>query len=275
MKKTLIGLGTIFSVATPIALVVACSNPGTQNKSRIAFIPDNSKIRGNQFLESTEAGVLAVDKNAQIITSETQVLIGNAYNTAVKNGANILVTTGFGHEAHIKEYASTHTSIKFIYVDGQIQAKNISSIYFNMKEISFIAGYRMAASNQVQNNKHSIGVYGAVNIPNVTEYINGVKAGVDYFNNHKPSGIQNDVTLEDGGFVGDFNVGGKSRTIAKSLVSKNDIVLSVGGGQWHDVMEEIKAETTHDTKLIGVDIDVAKTLKDQTGICMRFNTKRT
>ena len=233
MKKQLITFGTIVTVLVPTIVVVSCSNKNKENtilNSRVAFISDNNKIRGNQFLESTEKGVLNVDKNAKTYAPKTQVLIDASYKEAIDNGADTLVTTGFGHEAHIKKYALNHQGVKFIYVDGQITAKNITSIYFNMKEISFIAGYKMAASDQVQKGNKKIGLYGAVPIPAVDEYIKGIKDGVDYFNKHLSRGEQS-VTIENQGYVGSFATGGVSETKAITLVNDCSLVVSVGGGQ--------------------------------------------
>lgn len=276
-KKLLLTLGTVTAIAAPIATVVACGESSSREAHYVdytgadeniaatdaVFVTDGGHIDDKSFNQSVfEGAKLAGLPEVNIKLPRSASEIGDSYSSAISEGRKLIVAAGFNHESAIKEASSEHSDVAFVWVDGILKVKNgdqevnqgnVASIVFNMKEISFIAGIQMAdyVNNNPKNNKKSIGIYGGMDIPSVTDYINGVKEGIKYYNEHKNA----DVKLKEGGFAGNFDTGGKSSTIAQTLVQHdNALVMAVGGPQYQDVITAIGQKT--DVKLVGVDVDM-------------------
>ena len=288
MKKLLLGLGTIAAVVAPVVAVVSCGDTGTKREvkyvaytgpklsaSKTMFITDGGKIDDESFNQSVfEGAKLANLPTGNVGSPPNASGIGDKYTSAITGKNTLIVASGFNHGSAIKEFSQAHPEEAFLWVDGKLEAKdhadgkmklqgNVASIMFNMKEISFIAGIRMAYDSSKTGTHHAIGIYGGMNIPSVNDYINGIKAGIKFFNDNKPDGLTT-VKIEDGGYVGNFDPGKTSGTIATTLVSKSDLVMAVGGPQFKDVLAAITAATTSATKLVGVDVNIELTNKLKT-----------
>lgn len=257
MKKILLGMGSIAAVAAPIAGVISCGPSSGKIDKTIAFITDGGDINDKSFNQSVYEG--AKDARGQIAVGKPASAgdIEAAYANAKTHGAKIIVAAGFNHGTPLVQYAKAHTEMKFIWIDGDANLPNVASIKFNMKKISFIAGIRMADYvSHLTGTHHKIGVYGGLGIPSVNAYLNGVKEGVKFYNAHKPNAITTDIVVEDAGFVGGFGTGGQSATLANKLVkNNNDLILSVGGPQYQDVLQSIKSASST-AKLVGVDVNI-------------------
>ena len=283
MKKLLLGLGTIAAVVAPVVAVVSCGDTGTKREVKYVaytgtqlsakntmFITDGGKTTDQSFNQSVFEGATAVGlPKTSFRTPGSASGIGDKYTSAIADKNTLIVASGFNHGSAIKEFSQAHSDEAFLWVDGTLKAKdhktgkmilqgNVASIMFNMKGISFIAGIRMAYYSSKPGKKHAIGIYGGMNIPSVNDYISGIKAGIKYFNENKEDSLEK-VKIEDGGYVGNFETGNLSGTIATTLVSKSDLVMAVGGPQFKDVLSAIKKDNSSTTKLVGVDVNIELT----------------
>ena len=238
--------------------------------STISFVSDGGDIKDKSFNQSVLEGMqLARGKHlgdAAIFTDHVQAPanpkdIGTSYNTAIGGGSNLIVAAGFNHGSAIAKTAQAKKDVKFIFVDGvattgdnKILRGNVASVQFDMASPSFIMGL-LAAKKAVSLNSSNpkVGIYGGAPIPSVNAYLSSFRQGVAYYNATTLHGEQ--VTLLNGGFVGNFKSGGKSKTISEKLVHDGaNILLAVGGPQYKDAISAAKTNSSHKTMIIGVDV---------------------
>ena len=265
MKKVLLGLGSIAAIAAPIAGVISCAKEQPRivdiESKDITFIADSNGITGNLFNTAISNGLIATGTGSHSIELDktSNKKITDYYDEQINAKKKLLVLPGYEHAKVLKAYATAHPKTKFVLIDSEVKAPNVASVVFNMREISFITGFLMAQSVTGET-KHTIGMYGGAPIPQVSDYIDGVKKGIQYFNNHGK--VTNTVVIEDKGFSGTF-VAGDAESVkrANTLAPSSDLILSVGGPQYKDVLNAIKDTKTKNNssaKLVGVDVDVSK-----------------
>ena len=177
---------------------------------------------------------------------------------------DLIVTVGFALSAATVEYATANPDVMFAIVDdaadndfdGVTDADNIKPILFDTAQAAFLAGYVMSDYTTTG----VLGTYGGMEFPTVSIFMDGVKQGVDYYNEETGG----DVELlgwdgETGTFIGTFEAGTESRNAAQNLIDQNaDILLPVGGPIYQSAVEAI-ADSGEDIALVGVDADLTET----------------
>ena len=268
MKKKLLALGSIAAITTPIAGVVACT-PGSYKiidltDKDISYLTDGNSIADSGFNLAIGKALDTAKGSTIIDSTHTTGSLTDFYDKQIKAGKKLLVLGGFGHVAGLKAYAETHKEAKFVLVDSEVVAKNVASIKFSMREIGFIAGFRMAhyASDKAKN---GIGIYGAKGIGPIQDYVQGILKGIEYYNNHGSFGKTiTTVIPHNEGFTGSFDKNdSESIEKAKKLVQNSSLIVGVGGPKYKDiikVIKEAKAEKT--TKVVGIDFDIEVIIKD-------------
>ena len=266
MKKKLLALGSIATLVAPIASVVSCGQKDFKiidlEDKDIAFLSDGHSLTDGSFNQQIFEGVKSAT-NERVIALAPNITgsksMTSFYDKQIKDGKKLLVLGGFEHSKVLGEYASKHKETNFIMIDSEVKGKNIASVVFSMKEIGFIAGFRMAHYVSKQSKKQ-IGIYGGMAIGPVQDYIQGVKKGIQYYDNHGKNKATK-VIIDDKGFVGSFDKEDpKSIEFATSLVKNSSLILSVGGPQYKDVLKAIGSKA--DVKLVGVDLDIKSVVAD-------------
>lgn len=184
----------------------------------------------------------------------------------------IIVAGGFQHTNALTKYGKDIPEDRgIIFVDGEVKAKNINSIVFNIEEAAFFAGYATSEWLSKNNEKYKedglkVGTFGGRNFPTVTCFMSGFQQGVTYWNNNLPSNgnkvefIKLGTKVEDY-FSGSFEVG-KGKSISQKLLSKGaDVILPVAGPQTGDTLAAIK-EKKSNALVVGVDTDQVKQYSD-------------
>jgi len=110
----------------------------------------------------------------------------------------------------------------------------------------------------------TLGTYGGINIPTVTIFMNGLEAGMNYYNEQKGGKVELlgwDAAKQDGLFTGDFENQDKGRNTTESLLDDGaDIVLPVAGPVGQGTIAAI--EDRGEGSVIWVDVDGCSTIPD-------------
>ena len=187
-------------------------------------------------------------------------------------GCTAIVTVGFTQSQATAEATALYEDIAFAQVDtawnlcgpdftcgnadDTPHPANFTGLDYHIDEAAMLAGYLAASWSKTG----KIGTYGGQQFPGVTRFMDGMYAGIAYFNEKKSPAT--DVTLlgwdgdKTGNFVGGsnpWNDPAKGESIAQTLIDQGvDVVHPVAGATGNG---SIKA--MHDAGLwaIGVDTD--------------------
>ena len=260
---------TIFADKLPKQKTPATAKTLTFTKNQMAFVTDGKNIKDKGFNEAIIRGfqdgrsVTGADIfTDHIYEPSSNKDIVNKYNEAITAGNKLIIVAGFEHLNILKDFAKNHQDVRFVFIDGHITTDikkelpwNVQSIEFDIASPAFIMGALAAKEAQnIDSIDPVIGVYGGVEISTITSYLNAFKQGIAYFNEKINDGSSKKVELEDGGFVGNFGSSDESRAMAKHLVNiGSDIVLSVGGSEYIDTVQQVQRVKNQKAKIVGVD----------------------
>jgi basic membrane protein A len=195
----------------------------------------------------------------------------------VDQGCQTIVTVGFLQSQATADAAAANADIAFAQVDtawnecgpdftcgnadDTPHPANFTGLDYQIDQAAMLAGYLAAGWSK----SHKIGTYGGQQFPGVTRFMDGLYAGIKYYNDKKGT----NVTLQgwDGDKTGVF-VGGdnpwndpaKGEQLAQTLLDQGvDIVHPVSGATGNG---SIKAMMEADKWAIGVDTDQAISLAE-------------
>lgn len=202
----------------------------------------------------------------------------NNIQTLIDKGCNAVVTVGFLQSQATADAAKANPTIAFAQVDtawnkcgpnftcgdadDTPQPANFTGLDYQVDQASMLAGYLAAGWTK----KGKVGTYGGLAFPGVTRFMDGLYAGIKYYNDKKGTAVKLlgwDGSLADPSTTGAF-VGGsggndtwvnptKGEELAKTLFDQGvDIVHPVAGGTGNG---SIKAAQEAGYWAIGVDTD--------------------
>jgi basic membrane protein A len=131
---------------------------------------------------------------------------------------------------------------------------NIWSQIYATDQAAFLAGYAAASITKTGR----VGVFGGIDIPPVTDFMDGFTLGVDYYNNKNGANVEVigwNVRKHEGLFMGDFCCAEEGREMTQQLLDQGaDIILPVAGnGAGAGALYAVK--THGNAYIIGVDTD--------------------
>lgn len=139
---------------------------------------------------------------------------------------------------------------------------NFTGIDFQIDEAGMLAGYLAAGFSQ----SGKIGTYGGAQFPGVTRFMDGLSAGIKYYNGKKGTSVTLlgwDAAAQTGTFVGGDNPWGdpaKGEQLADTFLDQGaDIVHPVSGATGNGTLKAMLAAGKYG---IGVDNDQAVTLPE-------------
>ena len=145
---------------------------------------------------------------------------------------------------------------------------NFTGLDFQIDEAAMLAGYLAAGFSETG----KIGTYGGAQFPGVTRFMDGMYAGIKYYNEKNKTNVKLlgwDAAKQTGTFVGGDNPWGdpaKGEQLAQTFMDQGaDIVHPVAGGTGNGT---IKAMLAAGKYAIGVDTDQAVSLPEYAGALM-------
>ena len=171
---------------------------------------------------------------------------------------NLIVTVGFLLGDATAAAAEANPDQEFAIVDFAYDPAidNVQGLVFVIDQAAFLAGY--IAADQTQTGV--VGTFGGVNIPPVTDFMEGFAQGVAYYNADNGADVTVlgwDSDAQDGLFTGNFESLEDGRAFAENLADEGaDIILPVAGPVGLGAAALVQERGL---RLIGVDADWTQT----------------
>lgn len=242
-------------------------------------VSDEGSWNDKSFNESVYDGLLQAQSQlgVQIADAESNSAEDFAPNlqAMVDQGCDITFAVGFNLVADVNAAAAANPEVQFVTIDGWSEGNaNLKPVVYNMAESSYLAGYLAAAYSTTK----IIGTYGGVQIPAVTDFMDGYYYGAMAYAADTGTSVKVigwDPAAQSGDFIGDFTPNsGTSKAIAAAQVNAGaDVIFPVGGDQFGAVSEAIK-EAGVAGVMIGVDKDIALTSPEYADMVLTSAEKR-
>ena len=258
MKKNLVL--SLVSAILVLASAFALSSCG--KKAEIAVVTDVGLLMDGGFNQGTWEGAEAYAKangksvqyyqpqNGADATDADRI---TAMQTAVKNGAKIIVTPGFLQAAAIETVAKENPEVKFVFVDGWNLGpdyKNVTAISYKEEESGFFAGYAAVKEGYTKLG----GTFGGGGTNPACDrfaygYVQGANAAAAEMNKT----VEVKISFKYGSTFGASTE--LATQIAGWYGAGTEIVFACGGSMVNSVISS--AEATAKGQVIGVDVDQA------------------
>jgi basic membrane protein A len=245
----------------PAATEVATEAP---TEEAVAFkagqVTDTGGIDDKGFNATAWAGMekAGTDLGVDVTYLESQQQTDYAVNIQelIDQKTDLIVTVGFLLGDDTATAAKANPDTKFAIVDYAYDPviPNVLGLTFQTDQAAFLAGYLAAGMTQTG----VVGTFGGIEIPPVTIFMTGYKAGVDYYNAQKGTSVK---VIGMDVFAGNFESTDDGRRIAEDLISEGaDIIMPVAGPVGIGTAQVITENPG--TMLIWVDTDGCVSLPD-------------
>lgn len=273
MKKLLLLFLTVFSFTA----LIACGETETEAPTtagdtteeattvdpyadeKIVLITDKGDITDKSFNQGAYEGVEAY-ATAQGIAYDyvkpldaTNEYYISAIETAINDGATVIVTPGYLFETPINAVQGDYPDVKFILLDGNPEnatdgtlEDNVYSVFYAEEEAGFLAGY----ASVMEGYRH-LGFMGGLAVPAVQRFGHGYVQGVAQAAEELE--LADDAITIEYLYTGDFQATPEVKAAAASMFSTGvEVIFACGGAVGQSVMAAAGAA---DAKVIGVDVD--------------------
>jgi basic membrane protein A and related proteins len=221
--------------------------------TRVAILFAPSGKGDRSYNDMALAGIIEARKETKIRLFEIQPARADEYQRVIQRlasqGVEMIVGVGFLYADAFKAMAPRLPNVDFLLIDADAgPLKNVRSVTFRPEEGSFLVGMVAGSLDDV----HKVGFIGGMNIPIITKFECGFRAGVARMNALRKISVT--VTSE---YIGDtpqaFSSPGKAREIATSMYRNGiDVIYHAAGASGNGV---ITAAVEQNRKVIGVDTD--------------------
>jgi basic membrane protein A and related proteins len=225
-------------------------------------VSDEGNWNDKSFNEAVYTGLLQAEAELGVqinaLESATPEDFEPNLQASVDAGCDIIIGVGFALGDAITKISSENPELNFALVDSGSESPNVKPLLFETAEAGFLAGY---ASADYSTSK-TIGTYGGLPFPSVTDFMTG------YYYGAMQWGMDNDAEVtvlgwdpmdpDAGSMMGGFAPNSpESLALAKTQVQAGaDVILPVGGNQFTAVQSAID-ELNPDAVMLGVDVDIA------------------
>ena len=258
----------LFSSAATAAAFTACQ------------VTDTGGIDDNSFNQTAWKGVLDAQEKLGIsgryLESQAETDYEANINSLLGGQCDVIITVGFLLGDATKKAAEANPNQKFSIVDFAYDPAlaNVLGQVYVTDEAAFLAGYLSAGITKSK----VVGVFGGINIPPVTIFMDGFYRGVEYYNSQKGTKVAvlgwNTQTRE-GLFTNNFESLDDGRAFAQNLHDEGaDIVLPVAGPVGLGSAALADELGTDKLKIIGVDADLYVTDPQKKHVYLTSITKR-
>ncbi len=229
----------------------------------ICEVTDTGGVDDRSFnqlaFEGAEAAEDAFGWEARVIESVSETDFEPNIASFVDQGdCNLIVTVGFLLAEATAAAADANPDQQFAIVDSAFDPvrDNAQGLLFQIDQAAFLAGY--IAADQTQTG--TVGTFGGIPIPPVTDFMEGFAQGVAYYNADQGADVAVlgwDIEAQDGLFTGNFESLEDGRALAENLADEGaDIILPVAGPVGLGAAALVQERGL---RLIGVDADWTQT----------------
>ncbi|MFZ5854310.1 MAG: BMP family lipoprotein [Chloroflexota bacterium] len=246
-------------------------------------VSDTGGIDDKGFNQNAWEGVQNAQKEFNLseikfLESTAETDYARNIQTFIDEKCDIIITVGFLLGDATKAAAEANPNQKFAIVDFAYDPPlpNVAGIVFQIDEATFLAGYLSAGMSKTG----IVGTYGGINIPPVTQFMDGYAAGINYYNKQKGTKVKLlgwDPVKKQGSFTGDFSDTAKGRQQAEGFIQEGaDIIMAVAGPVGLGSMAAVQDanKSGNNVMFIGVDVDQALSAPEYQDIMLTSIMKR-
>ena len=247
-------------LAVVAMLAAGCTGSDDSEAFKIGLVTDTGKVDDKSFNQSAWEGAqeaaAALGVEANYIETEEAKDYENNIGLFVEDGANVIITVGFGLGDATIAAAKANPDIFFIGVD-QFQGEtlpNLAGLIFPEDKSGFLAG---ALAGMLTETDIVGAVLGTDLVPPVVAFKEGWEHGARYTN----AGVQTISTYHPGGLdvaFGDPDWG--AATARQALDQGADIIFGAGGATGNGALIEIASQDG--AYCVGVDTDQWNTVPE-------------
>lgn len=243
-------------------------------------VTDTGGVDDRSFNETAWRGLLMardqIGAEIRVLESQAEVDFEPNLSSLLGGDCDLIITVGFLLGDATKAFALANPDQNFSIVDYSYNPAipNVVGQVYATDEAAFLAGYLSAGMTETG----TVGVFGGLNIPPVTIFMDGYVRGVHHFNEVHGANVTVlgwDPETREGLFTNNFSSLDDGRTFAQSLYEEGaDIVLPVAGtvGQGSAALAgELGADRL---MIIGVDADLVETNPSQASVYLTSIMKR-
>lgn len=243
----------------PVALaLLVAALPAAAAPIKVGQVTDVGGIDDKSFNATAWKGVQdAIAKlgiQGRYLESQQQTDYIKNIQEFISQGYDLIITVGFLLGDATKEMAQRYPDRKFAIVDFSYEPPlpNVQGLTFATDQAAFLAGYLAAGMTRTG----KVATFGGLPIPPVTIFMEGMEAGVKYYNRVKGTRVQLlgwNTQTQRGVFAGNFESTDDGRRIAESFFDEGaDIVMPVAGPVG---LGSAAAARDRGAMIIGVDTD--------------------
>ena len=243
-------------------------------------VTDTGGIDDNSFNQTAWKGVedakTQLGIEGRFLESQAETDYEANINSLLGGGCDVIITVGFLLGDATKKAAEANPDQKFSIVDFAYDPviPNVLGQVYATDEAAFLAGYLAAGMSKTG----VLGVFGGINIPPVTIFMDGFHAGAAYHNEKKGTSVSVlgwDPKTREGLFTNNFDSLDDGRAFAQNLYDEGaDIVLPVAGPVGLGSATLAAELGTDKLKIIGVDADLYFTDPERKQVYLTSVTKR-
>ncbi|MCO5162662.1 MAG: BMP family ABC transporter substrate-binding protein [Mesorhizobium sp.] len=267
LAATLLATGTLTGSGAIAADFTACE------------VTDTGGIDDNSFNQTAWKGVQDAQAKLGIKGRylESQAETDYAANiNSLLGQCDLIITVGFLLGDATKAAAEANPNQKFSIVDYAYDPiiPNVVGQVYATDQAAFLAGYLAAGMTK----SGTLGVFGGINIPPVTIFMDGFHQGAEYYNKQKGAKVTVlgwDPAKREGLFTNNFDSLDDGRAFAQNLYDEGaDIVLPVAGPVGLGSAALANELGVDKLKIIGVDADLYLTDPERKHVYLTSITKR-
>jgi basic membrane protein A len=202
---------------------------------KVCEITDVGGIDDKSFNQTAYAGVQAAQSElgweGAYLESQQQTDYEANITEFLGSDCDLIVTVGFLLGDATSAAAQANPDQKFQILDFAYDTPhdNVWQQVYATDQGAFLAGYVAAATTQTG----KVGTFGGINIPPVTDFMDGFALGVQYYNQENDANVEVlgwDVEAHDGLFTGNFESTDDGRRMGETLMDEGaDIIMPVAG----------------------------------------------
>jgi basic membrane protein A len=231
----LLSIAAVLTAAQGVALAspAVAERPSTAS---VCLVADPGGFGDASFNDAALAGAQEASRklHVDLVTAAPGTPTGIADVTdawAASGECDLIVGVGFIAGGAMEASVAAYPDQRFAALDHVFQTPgNATSIVFQVDQPSFLAGYVAAAASATG----VVGTYGGLDIPPVTDFMNGFALGVDRYNAQTGGAVEVlgwDVDTQTGLFSGVFDDPAVGFALAEDLFDQGaDTVFAVAGG---------------------------------------------
>lgn len=263
-----------------IATALLLGSVAAANAFTACQVTDTGGIDDNSFNQTAWKGVLDAQEqlgiDGRFLESQAETDYEANINSLLGGQCDVIITVGFLLGDATKNAAEANPDQKFSIVDFAYDPEipNVLGQVYATDEAAFLAGYLAAGMSKTG----VLGVFGGINIPPVTIFMDGFVAGANYYNEQKGTDVSVlgwDPEAREGLFTNNFDSLDDGRAFAQNLYDEGaDIVLPVAGPVGLGSAALAAELGTDQLKIIGVDADLYLTDPERGQVYLTSITKR-